>query len=291
MWIGIDDTDSRKGMCTTYLTGDIIRGIWDCGLDVIGYPRLVRLNPNIPWKTRGNGAISLQVGKPVQVREKIGWMGKEIYTHTSTSSVIDVEKLVERLVAIIEDKAELDAAGTNPGLVITTRKPPYGIYTKTVQEIVTLKETMKTLHQMEAHAIPFKNGRGLIGATAAVAWRPYTDRTYELLAYGDRYMIPMERVMKMDQCCPLTFDNYDYENHHVQITPHSPGPVIYGVRGENTRELKKAMRMLRVPKVERWLIFESNQGQMIICNGKKFVIWPPISPGLSLGWSPRLPGL
>ena len=40
--------------------------------DVIGNPRLVRLNPNIPWKTRGNGAISLQLGKGSKKKKKIG---------------------------------------------------------------------------------------------------------------------------------------------------------------------------------------------------------------------------
>ena len=30
---------------------------------IIGHPRLVRLNPNIPWKTRGNGAVSIKIEK------------------------------------------------------------------------------------------------------------------------------------------------------------------------------------------------------------------------------------
>ncbi|MEM0501968.1 MAG: DNA-binding protein, partial [Thermoplasmata archaeon] len=51
MWIGVDDTDSSEGMCTTYLAPQILLKL---NLDLIGFPRLVRLNPNIPWKTRGN---------------------------------------------------------------------------------------------------------------------------------------------------------------------------------------------------------------------------------------------
>jgi len=62
LWIGVDDTDSLKGMCTTYLATELIRELTE-EHDLIGYPRLVRLNPNIPWKTRGNGAIAPAVGR------------------------------------------------------------------------------------------------------------------------------------------------------------------------------------------------------------------------------------
>jgi tRNA(Ile2)-agmatinylcytidine synthase len=61
VYIGIDDTDSRKGMCTTYLALELVKEFQN-ELDLIGYPRLVRLNPNIPWKTRGNGAVCVRLG-------------------------------------------------------------------------------------------------------------------------------------------------------------------------------------------------------------------------------------
>src|SRR2546427_7994220 len=61
LWIGVDDTDSLSGMCTTFLATEIVRDLTQ-DLDLIGYPRLVRLNPNIPWKTRGNGAVCIRVG-------------------------------------------------------------------------------------------------------------------------------------------------------------------------------------------------------------------------------------
>ena len=65
MLIGIDDTDSTAGMCTTFIAKEL------CGkLDVSGFPRLIRLNPNIPYKTRGNGAAALNV-KTANNEEKI----------------------------------------------------------------------------------------------------------------------------------------------------------------------------------------------------------------------------
>jgi len=58
--IGIDDTDSIKGGCTTWLATEIIAELSE--FDLIGPPRLVRLNPNVPWKTRGSYATpSVQI--------------------------------------------------------------------------------------------------------------------------------------------------------------------------------------------------------------------------------------
>ena len=80
MYLGVDDTDSVKGMCTTYLATELIREFDE--LDLIGNPRLVRLNPNVPWKTRGNGAVALKFGKGRGKPKVIGMMkAKElIYT-------------------------------------------------------------------------------------------------------------------------------------------------------------------------------------------------------------------
>src|SRR5713226_1254790 len=57
--IGIDDTDSRHGGCTTYATALLFQELVSEGFNPLDFPWMVRLNPNIPWKTRGNGALSL----------------------------------------------------------------------------------------------------------------------------------------------------------------------------------------------------------------------------------------
>ena len=44
-YIGIDDTDSPDGMCTTYLASQIISKFKDNGIELADYPRLIRLNP------------------------------------------------------------------------------------------------------------------------------------------------------------------------------------------------------------------------------------------------------
>ncbi len=57
--VGIDDTDSSRGWCTTYLAHRIATDV--PAVEVLPYPRLVRLNPNVPFKTRGNAAVCLEV--------------------------------------------------------------------------------------------------------------------------------------------------------------------------------------------------------------------------------------
>ena len=73
--------------------------------DVIGYPRLVRLNPNIPWKTRGNGAISLQVGKEGKKKIKIGEIDEEdivisleLKQDIDKSDFIKIRKIIKEII-------------------------------------------------------------------------------------------------------------------------------------------------------------------------------------------------
>ena len=53
--IGLDDTDSPEGGCTTYIGARLVEELDALGVRFTDYPNLLRLNPNVPWKTRGNG--------------------------------------------------------------------------------------------------------------------------------------------------------------------------------------------------------------------------------------------
>ncbi|NIA10163.1 MAG: DUF1743 domain-containing protein [Nitrospiraceae bacterium] len=250
-------------MCTTHLAGDMIVELNNHGMDIIGMPRLVRLNPNIPWKTRGNGAIAIQFGKGGGERKQIGYIdGKRYcYSRKISDGKVDIEKLAKALDKLVRKKAMLDGEQTNPGLVLSERKMPYHLYKKAVRSIVTIGEVKSILQSMNALYIPYKNGRGLIGAAAATAWHPY-DRTYELITYrngGERW-VEEQSVKEMDRALKKTFDNYDYENRHIQIMPNSPCPVMYGVRGDDENELPEAMNIVVSAEIKRWLLFETNQG-------------------------------
>ncbi|RLF37420.1 MAG: DNA-binding protein [Thermoplasmata archaeon] len=265
MWIGVDDTDSLHGGCTTFVCYRIVERVIEEGYDIIGYPRLVRLNPNIPWKTRGNGAISLCVGRGRGRKVIIGGNEKEkFYGFLEGKGDAEISFLMKIVSEIIEEMAFEDA-NTNPGFVICKRKPPPSIYWKGVRGILTFEEIKKLLDELGALYGTYGNGRGIIGATASVSWRP-RDRTYEIITYrykekwGTNRFVDDETTIAMDKECRSTFDNYDYDNKVNRIVPNSPCPVLYGIRGEKPEELIMAKEIVRSEPYLGWMIFETNQG-------------------------------
>ncbi len=263
LWIGVDDTDSVRGMCTTFLATEIVRDL-TTDHDLIGYPRLVRLNPNIPWKTRGNGALCVSVGKgrgrsfvAGKIEDRMIWA----YPHGVATS--KPREILKRIKPIVEKWSDLAADGTDPGLVVLARKPSPGLYWEAVRGIVGRSRVEREIRACgEGHA--WKSGRGLVGATAACAWRP-RGKTWEVLAYRDKVkwgtprIVSAESVRNMDAMCRHTFNNYDYENDRVIITPRSPCPVLFGVRGYRPTELRTALRQLQGERPSRWMIFLTNQ--------------------------------
>ncbi|MCC7558095.1 MAG: tRNA(Ile)(2)-agmatinylcytidine synthase [Methanobacteriaceae archaeon] len=246
LYIGIDDTDSQKGMCTTYITSVIIDKLKSCGYNIEGYPKLIRLNPFAKYKTRGNGAVSFKI---------------------SSKSENDVETIKKLVLSYIEDLSELEDERTNPGVVfyqgpITEELERYAL--KTIRDIVSITETEKLADKIGADVYKFKNGRGIIGALAAIGC-PLPDKTYELLAYrlpenyGKNRMIDYDSVRLMNgKTYPETFDNLD--NGYIAIEPHTPCPILYGIRGESPEIVLEAHNLVKtLEKVERYRIYETNQ--------------------------------
>jgi len=165
----------------------------------------------------------------------------------------------------IDTQARIDDDNTNPGYALLLKKPDVDLYQKAVTKIVTLDVVQNILHNQQAMFEGYKNGRGLIGATAAISWEPL-DRTFELIAYrsqqrwGTKRQIDLKSVQQMDTNCPNTFDNYDARNHHNRIVPNSPCPILYGIRGNDVDELIIASTQVKSEPVDSWLLFETNQG-------------------------------
>jgi tRNA(Ile2)-agmatinylcytidine synthase len=263
IYIAMDDTDSTKGMCTTYLASEIMAEFSE--VDVIGYPRLVRLNPNIPWKTRGNGAISLRFGKGLGKRFEIGEIAGKRYYGFERSKDIEIEDVKKRAERIVRDNAQFQDKNTNPAFVIMDRKPPQILYWLAVREIVRLKDVVALLKENKAQFKGFKNKRGLIGSASAISWRPH-DRTYEIISYrekkkwGTKRKVDVNSVKKMDKRFLSTFNNYDHTNKIVAISPNSPCPVLFGIRGDDPKELPRAKDEIISEKIHGWILFETNQG-------------------------------
>ncbi len=261
MFIAIDDTDSKSGMCTTFLATELIREFKE--LQLLDHPRLVRLNPNIPWKTRGNGAVVLEFGKGKTKRDMIGNINGEVALWDGNSDI--QEDMLERTIALVRKWAETDAEGTDPGVVMADKRPYIDLYTRGVTDILTVREVTAILDKLEIHHWGMGNRRGIIGAAAALAWTP-VDSTYELITYrhedrwGTSREISSEEVIKLDKATQKTFDTYDYRENKQSIAPSSPCPVLYGVRGDDPEELKKALDMIQTEQPERFLTFLTNQG-------------------------------
>jgi tRNA(Ile2)-agmatinylcytidine synthase len=247
----------------------VIQRIMD-DYEIIGYPRLVRLNPNIPWKTRGNGALSLCVGKKGGgIKQKIGEIDNvEVLCSPSFTRELDgheMDDIYHMIHEILSQQARTEDDNTNPGFVMMAMPPDSVVYQNAVTRIVTLDEVLATLREHNALFEGYKNQRGLIGATAAIAWAPQ-DRTFEVIAYrrkerwGTRRSVDPASVKTMDAKVPSTFDNYDYRNKHNRIAPNSPCPILFGIRGDNAEDLMTAVDMIRSEPVDSWILFESNQG-------------------------------
>ncbi len=263
LYLGVDDTDSLRGMCTTFLATELVRALrkWD----LIGYPRLVRLNPNIPWKTRGNGAICLRLGRGRGRRFQVGEIeGSGVFAYKRAGTVPPSEEIAEIATAVVERWAEFHDPTTNPALILLRTPPPPGLYWRAVRDVVAKEDALRAIRGLGTRR-EWKNGRGVIGAAAAAAWRP-RDRTYEVLAYressrwGTPRRIPEKSVRRLDARFPSTFNNFDPEADRVVITPRTPCPVLCGIRGDDPGELPEALRSLGGETPDRWLLFETNQG-------------------------------
>ena len=250
MHIGLDDTDSTRKGCTTYITALLVEKLKEVKATFLDYPKLIRLNPNVPWKTRGNGALCLKIECASDIENKI----REI------------------TVQLVEEHSDLDSKDTNPGIVFFPYdRIPEDIKTfseNAVTKIVTLEEAKKLLQKFKGEASGFKNCRGIIGALAAVGKTFEKDYTYELIAYrmpenrGSKRRVDTASIFKMDKLTkPYTFNNVDTEKDRVVITPRGPDPILFGIRGETPRIVKKAFDLVKSnEKIERWVIFRSNQG-------------------------------
>jgi tRNA(Ile2)-agmatinylcytidine synthase len=246
--VGIDDTDSPEGGCTTYIAVLLVERFEALGCRFVDYPNLLRLNPNAPWKTRGNGAVCLRVEAP---------MGTESEVKKAVIEVVDAHGM-------------FGCDNTNPGAVFHVGDVPPELkifHDEAVRTIVRKEEAERLIQEHCAAAVGWKNRRGLIGALAAIGGTLEGDHTYELLTYrthdnlGTPRQVDGNSVRAMDAVLPRTFNNVDPDTGQVLIAPRGPDPVLYGVRGEEAEDVLRAQSLIEVGEpVERWAVFRTNQG-------------------------------
>ena len=263
MFVAVDDTDSMKGYCTTFLATEIIRELKG-DLDLIGNPRLIRMNPAVPWKTRGNGSLIMDFGKGCGQKHLIGEIdGEPLYCFEGSSDIsIDKKALIERLIPLVE---KYNMEESDPGLIITDRKPDPSFYRKGLTEILYREDVEPELKRIGAEVFTIRKGRGIIGGTCGLAWIPQ-DTTYELLAYrmperwGTKRTFDPQSIRKMDGSFPTTFNSWEEREQKVAMVPATPCPVLYGLRGDVMEDLIPASQMIESEEKYRWVIFLTNQG-------------------------------
>ena len=123
-WFGLDDTDEREYGCTTHDFDALIRHLSDAGFTVED-PRLVRLWPFAPTRTRGNAALAASV---------------------STQDSVALESALDDWFSsrFSETTPGIDPHSAQPVLLLSESKLPEFMYWNTVQTVSYTHLTLPT---------------------------------------------------------------------------------------------------------------------------------------------------
>ncbi|TKX53456.1 DUF1743 domain-containing protein [Halorubrum sp. SP3] len=283
--VAVDDTDSReRGMCTTYVATRIAERLADAGGRVRRW-LLVRLNPAVKHKTRGNAAVAIHV------------------------SGVDAERAATVAVETVEEFAAAADPRTSPGIVVADRDvdgDPFdptgepipeavaGFAHRALRERLSVAEAVdladehgfrhaavgsaggagmadggrETDEADEAGGADGVAGRGRIGALAAVgAPAAFDDWTFERIAYRelDRCGTPREVDVESvfaaaEEGYPTVWDTVDRETGAAVCVPNAPGPILYGIRGDDATACREVAADIDGETVDRAATFLTNQG-------------------------------
>ncbi|SDM00138.1 tRNA(Ile2)-agmatinylcytidine synthase [Halogranum gelatinilyticum] len=247
--IGLDDTDSREqGMCTTYLATLVAEAVEAAG-GTVSDRLLVRLNPAVEHKTRGNAALAL-------------------HTDLAVDEAFSLAR--DRLT----DLAVTDDPRTSPGLVVGPGDPA-----DVPDRVADFARDALRAHHSIADAVALADeagyrhagwgvGRGRIGALAAIgADAAFDDWTYEHVSYRafDRCGTPRDVdydsvFAAADAGYPAVWDTVDHVEGQAVCVPHAPGPILYGIRGDDPESVAAVAAAIDGERVDRTSLFRTNQG-------------------------------
>jgi tRNA(Ile2)-agmatinylcytidine synthase len=248
--IGIDDTDSDEGGCTTYTATVLFQELLSRGFKPFDFPWLVRLNPNIPWKTRGNGALAVH------------FLVKED----------QIEEVQRVAVDVVEKTTVASVRGTDPAVSFLKGQVPRLLReysTRALHDVLSVREARAVAGKIGAEVHALMGVRGTIGSLAAIgADLDSVEHTFEIIGYRTRENLGSPRRIDHESVKLMslkfeagTFNNLDPESGRVLISPHGSDPVLLGIRGYSPREVLDAFKEVRLgEEIERVMIFRTNQG-------------------------------
>lgn len=263
MLLAFDNTDGPAGGCTTHLAFHVLLALPELALT--GMPRLVRLNPNVPWKTRGNAAVVLPLGVPRGPQVRVGELqGHEILAFPESAPAQPSLDLLERVWTVLQTHSQ---PGSQPGVALFAQAPPSAAYWEAVRTFVEPTAAQSGLDSLEVLHRASGDGRALVGCLAAAAWAG-PPSSYEFIAYrsASRWGKPRDvdprPLLGLDHA-GTTFHTYDPEALRPCCIPHTPDPVLLGLRGRDPETLlataQRAMPMAAREPIDGWLLWASNQ--------------------------------
>ncbi|TFG32619.1 DUF1743 domain-containing protein [Candidatus Thorarchaeota archaeon] len=245
--LGFDDIDSPRGGCTTHFASLLVQQLSGFPIEWQDYPNLIRLNPGIPFRTRGNGAVALRFNTPTSI----------------------IEDIMTRIKEMVHEYVDETYSNTNPGVVLIKRRIPEEIKqfsNHALWKMIPIDLAKRLIAQFDFIHYTSGNGRGLIGAMAAIGNTLDNDHTYEYIAYrgldeSDKSRgVDIQSVIKMNtEMGERVFSNLGTSNR-LLIEPHGPDPVLYGIRGETPQDVIAAAKYVKSKQnKDRWMVFRTNQ--------------------------------
>jgi tRNA(Ile2)-agmatinylcytidine synthase len=246
--IGLDDTDSREGgMCTTYVAHRLATEIEAVGGSVERV-LLVRLNPAVEYKTRGNAALA-------------------IHCDTDPATALELGAQTLDLAITSDDR-------TNPGLVVADRDPanlPATVSefaSSAVTELCSPERAEELCAAAGFQQTSRGTGRGIVGALAAVgAWAAFDDWTYECISYRERERWGSQRDVDApsvyaaaDSAYPAVWDTVDRVEEETVCVPRTPCPILHGIRGDDPEAVIDVAESIESEPVAERRVFVTNQG-------------------------------
>ena len=262
MLLAFDDTDGPDGGCTTHLAFHVLLALPELALT--GMPRLVRLNPNVPWKTRGNGAVVLPVGIPRGPQVRVGELrGREVLAFPEAAPASPTPDIIDRVWSVLQAQAQPRA---NPGVALFDEAPPEPLYWEAVRGFVEPAAAKDAMDDLGVLHRAKGDGRALVGCLGAAAWTGPAS-SHELIAYreparwGTKRLVDDAPLRGLD-LTGATFHTFDPDADRVACVPHTPDPVLLGLRGRDPeRLLDAALRVLPVAvhePIDGWLLWSTN---------------------------------